>query len=61
LELTRPAQDWKKTVYGDTREEIPHNLPEPLGKYVTLTTYVDANLYHDMLSGRSVTGILDYI
>jgi hypothetical protein len=60
-ELTRPAQDWKNTVYGDTREEIPHNLPEPLGKYVTLTTYVDANLYHDMLSGRSVTGILHLI
>ncbi len=30
----------------------------PLGKSVTLTHYVDANLYHDMLTGRSVTGIL---
>jgi hypothetical protein len=28
---------------------------------VTLTTYVDANLYHDMISGRSVTGILHLI
>ena len=35
--------------------------PNTLGKYVTLTTYVDANLYHDMLSGRSVTGILHLI
>jgi hypothetical protein len=60
-ELTRPAQDWKNTVYGDTREEIPHDLPEPLGKYVTLTTYVDANLYHDMLLGRLVTGRLHLI
>jgi hypothetical protein len=25
---------------------------------VTTVTYVDANLYHDMLTGRSVTGIL---
>jgi hypothetical protein len=50
-ELTRPTQDRKNTVYGDTREEIPHDLPEPLGRYVNLTTYVDANLYHDMLSG----------
>jgi len=25
---------------------------------VTLTHYVDANLYHDLITGRSVTGIL---
>ena len=30
----------------------------PLGKPVTLTHYVDANLFHDALTGRSVTGIL---
>ena len=29
-----------------------------MGKFVTLTHYVDANLYHDMISRRSVTGIL---
>jgi hypothetical protein len=56
--LTTPVYNWKNTVYGDTSEEIPHDIPEPLGKFVTLTTYVDANLYHDMISGRSVTGIL---
>ena len=27
-------------------------------KCVTSTTYVDINLYHDMTTGRSVTGIL---
>jgi hypothetical protein len=31
--------------------------PEPLGNYVT-THYVDANLMHDIATGRSVTGIL---
>ena len=34
------------------------DAPKPLGKRVVLTTYVDANLYHDLISGRSVTGIL---
>ena len=34
------------------------DAPEPLGKPVTLTHYVDANLFHDALSGRSVMGIL---
>jgi hypothetical protein len=33
-------------------------LSRPLGKEVQTTTFVDANLYHDLISGRSVTGIL---
>jgi hypothetical protein len=33
-------------------------VPEPLGKPVVTTTYVDANLYHCMLTGKSVSGIL---
>ncbi len=56
--LSKPKFDWEKTVYGDVKELIPDDAPEPLGKPVTLTHYVDANLYHDMATGRSVTGIL---
>ena len=29
-----------------------------MGKDVTTTHYVDANLFHDLLTGRSVTSIL---
>jgi len=50
--------DWTHTVYGEVSEILPKNAPPPLGKYVTLSHYFDANLYHDMLTGRSVTGIL---
>ena len=50
--------DWAYSVYGDVKELIPKDAPEPLGKFVTLTHYVDANLFHDMVTGRSVTGIL---
>ena len=46
------------TVYGNVKEQIPHDAPEPLGKEVITTTYEDANLCHDMLTGRAVTGIL---
>ena len=53
--------DWSYSVYGNVTEEIPHDLPEPLGKHVTLTHYFDANLHHDMLTGRSVTGILHMV
>jgi hypothetical protein len=50
--------DWAKSVYGDINESIPHNVPEALGKPIVLTHYVDANLMHCLLTGRSVTGIL---
>ena len=50
--------DWSQTVYGNVKEHKPSDAPKPLGKFVTLTHYVDANLMHDVTSGRSVTGIL---
>jgi hypothetical protein len=55
-----PTQDfdWAMSAYGNVKEIIPDNAPEPLGKFVTLTHYEDANLYHNILNGRSVTGIL---
>jgi hypothetical protein len=36
-------------------------FPIPLGKPVVLTHFVDANLYHDWITGRSVTGILSLV
>ena len=48
--------NWAYTVYGHVEEVLPHDLPSPLGKFVTLTHYMDANLYHHMITGRSVTG-----
>jgi hypothetical protein len=51
---------WDKSIYAGAREIIPDDIPEPLGKHVVCTSYVDANLYHDMLTGRSVTGVLHF-
>ena len=55
-----PVQDfsWLHTVYGNVKEIIPKDIPEALGNEVMSVTYVDANLLHDLLTGRSVTGIL---
>ena len=53
--------DWSKSVYGELQEIKPNDAPEPLGNYVTLTHYVDANLMHDVTTGKSVTGILHLI
>ena len=53
--------DWEKTLHGKVEELIPDDVPIPLGQKVMLTTYVDANLYHDMITGRLVSGILHLI
>ena len=53
--------DWATSVYGEVAELIPSDAPSPKGKMVTLTSYVDANLYHDWITGRAVTGILHFI
>jgi hypothetical protein len=46
------------TVYGKVQELMPHDMPEPLRNEVVTITYEDANHYHDMITGRAVTGIL---
>jgi hypothetical protein len=57
-DIPEPAHDWMYSVYGEVEVLTPKDAPKPLGKRVTTVTYVDANLYHDMVTGRSVTGIL---
>ena len=60
-DIPDPNYDWLQTVYENAEELIPTDAPLPLGLAVILTTYVDANLYHDMITGRSVTGIIHLI
>ena len=53
--------DWQRTVYSGAKEEVPHDIPEPKGKHVTTTTYVDANLHHDQVPDRAVTACLHLV
>ena len=55
--LSNKEHKWS-SVYGEVQKLMPGDAPPPLEKQVTLTHYVDANLFHDALSGRSVTSIL---
>ena len=57
-DLPVPEYDWSRSVYGAIEEILPDDAPPPLGNWVTLSHYVDANLMHDLVTGRSVTGIL---
>ncbi len=47
-DLPEQELDWTCSVYGDIKEEIPSDIPTPLGKPVVLSHYVDANLMHDL-------------
>jgi len=56
--LSQTKKDWIHTVYGELNEILPPDVAEPLGEYVTLTHYVNANHMHDITTGKSVTDIL---
>ena len=57
-DIPEKVYDWFHTCYRGASEEIPDDLPRPLGQGVQTTSWVDANLYHDLISGKAVTGIL---
>jgi hypothetical protein len=60
-DLPNVEHKWDASVYGNVEEELPYKAPPPLGKQVILTHCVDANLYHNVLTGRSVTGVLHFL
>jgi Reverse transcriptase (RNA-dependent DNA polymerase) len=56
--LPTKVYDWEQSIYTGAEELIPDDNPIPLGKPVVMTTFVDANLYHDLVMGKSVSSIL---
>ena len=59
--LGEQTYDWTQSIYGDVKEDIPEDTPEPLGKSVVTTTTMDANLNHCHATGRALTGCLHFI
>ena len=55
--VSEKHEGWSE-FYPDCEEEIPHDMPTPKGKPVRLTVYVDADHAHDLVTRRSVTGIV---
>jgi len=49
---------WEHACPADAEEETPPCSPKPKGKSATVTLFFDANLCHDLISGKAVTGIL---
>jgi hypothetical protein len=55
-----PVEDHSNWMefYPDASEEIPKHLPHGKGPWVRMTVYVDADHAHDLVTRRSITGIL---
>jgi hypothetical protein len=49
--------DWGE-FYPDAEEELPPDMLEPKGKPIRMTCFKDADHAHDVVTRRSVTGIL---
>ena len=60
--VATPVQyDWSSSIYGNVKEELPPDMPTPRGKAMRTTTYQDANLYHDLVTGRAMSGIFHFV
>ena len=40
---------------------VPHNIPQPKGQPVKVTTYADLNLCRNILDGKAITGTLHFV
>ena len=56
-----PREDWSATPYGECKEEIPSNAPDPRGIAFTMRAFVDSNHAGDMITQRSRTGFLVFL
>ena len=54
-------EDWSESIYGNLPEQLPGNMPEPLGKEVKISVFVDADHAGDKVTRRSQTGILIFL
>ena len=58
--LPKQENEWARTVYRNVKKEIPEDIAKPLGKRVITTTFLDANVLHDIVTRKSVTAVLHF-
>ena len=57
---TFPKHDWKK-LYGDVKEPMPPDMPEPLVKDLVMRCFVDTNHAGEKLTRRSCSGFIIFL
>ena len=56
-----PSEDWSATVYGDCKELIPCDAPEPRGVGFTMRAFVNSDHAGDSVTRRSRSGFLIFL
>ena len=54
-------ENWSATVYGECKEELPPNMPEPKGVGFTMRAFVDSDHAGDISTRRSRTGFIIFL
>ena len=61
LSIPATSHEWEESVCRKVSELLPEDAPEPKGKHAVTISYYDANLYHNVVTGRSVPGVLHFL
>ena len=58
-----PNQDFdqEESIHRKISEVIPDNAPSLLRKHIITISYYDANLFHNAITSRSMTGIIHFL
>ena len=56
-----PKEDWTASAYGDCREELPPNMPDPKGVGFTMRAFVDSDHAGELTTRRSRTGFIIFL
>ena len=56
-----PREDWSATPYGECKEEIPSNAPDPRGIAFTMRAFVGSDHAGNIITRRSRTGFLIFL
>ena len=56
-----PREDWSASVYGTCSEDIPSNMPTPLGIGFTMRAFVDSDHAGELTTRRSRTGYIIFL
>ena len=54
-------EDWSASAYGECKEEIPPNMPEPKGVGFTMRAFVDSDHAGELTTRRSRTGFIIFL
>ena len=57
----RRRAEYMKELYPDARDNIPHDMPKPLGEGVNVSCFVDADHAGNKITRRSHTGVIMFL